>query len=52
MIVQIAQITLLGDILFLALFERNTRYFYTVLPLLIMLAVVGIHTFIESWKNN
>ena len=42
-IVEIAQVTLLGDLLFLALFERNMRYFFSVVPLLIFLAIAGLH---------
>ncbi len=51
-IIQIAQITLLGDIMFLALFERNVRYFYTVIPLLILLAIAGLRAFIDLRENE
>ena len=49
--VQIAQITLLGDIMFLALFERNMRYFFSVLPLLIFLAISGLNQFSKQKRG-
>ena len=51
-IIQITQMTLLGDIMFLALFERNVRYFYSVIPLLILLAIAGLHAFIGLCENE
>ena len=50
-IVQIAQITLLGDVIFLAMFERNMRYFFSVLPLLIFLAINGIDQFTKLKRS-
>lgn len=51
-IVQIAQITLLGEVIFLAMFERNKRYFFSALPLLIFLAINGIDQFTKLKRSH
>lgn len=47
-----AEITLIGDVIFLALFECNIRYFYSVLPLLIYLAFGGAHCLFDRKENG